>query len=116
MPYVKPRACSNGDFGVINASSNCSGEQTHVSIRHMHELAQMESCVPEAKALVSLHIFRGSSGLRNSIRIPSHVHARFAVCVPFMPAVKALMNLDKVAQVHLSLLSIDNLISNKLSC
>ena len=49
---------------------NCSGEQTHVSIRHMHELAQMESCVPEARALVSLHIFRGSPGLRNSIRIP----------------------------------------------
>ena len=44
------------------------------------------------------------------------MHAQLAVCVPFMRAVKALMNLDKVAQVHLSLLSLDNLISNKLSC
>ena len=36
----------------------------------------------------------------------SHMHARLAVCVSFMRAAK---NIHKAAQVHLSLLSLDNL-------
>ena len=46
----------------------------------------------------------------------SHVHARMAVCVPFMRAVRDLVNLQEVAQVHLSPLSLNNLISANLSC
>ena len=48
----------------------------------------------------------------------SHVHARSAVCVCHLceQRVKALVNIHKAAQVHLSLLSLDNLISTKLSC
>ena len=44
------------------------------------------------------------------------MHAQLAVCKPFMEATKALANLHKVAQVHLSLLSLDNLISAGSKC
>ena len=50
----------------------------------------------------------------------SHVHARLTVCVCHLceQRIKALVNIHKTAQVHLSLLSLDNLqvISTKLSC
>ena len=46
----------------------------------------------------------------------SYVHARLWVCLLCEQRIKALVNIHKAAQVHLSLLSLDNLISTKLFC
>ena len=46
--------------------------------------------------------------------LESHVYSELAVHVPFIRAVKGLINLHKAAQVHLSLLSLDNPINTKL--
>ena len=53
--------------------------------------------------------------LRNSIRIPCACSIG-GVCHLCEQRVKALVNIHKAAQVHLSFLSVDNLISTKLFC
>ena len=84
-------------------------------IRHSSKISSVDS---------NIHLCSRSEGSGESAHLhrlawafvtvsESHVHARLAVCVPFMREAK---NIHKAAQVHLSLLSLDNLISTKLSC
>ena len=74
----------------------------------------MEICVPEVTPGESAHLHTLAQTFITVSN--SHVHAQMAVCVTFRLAVNALVNLHKVAEVHLSPLSLNNLISANLSC
>ena len=116
----KSRALSNGEFGAIFASRKCSREQAHLVIRNSSKISCGGSngnlCSRSEGSGESAHVHRLAWAFVTVSE--SHVHARLAVWVCHLceQRIKALVNIHKAAQVHLSLLLLDNLISTKLSC
>ena len=76
----------------------------------------MEICVLEAKVLVSLHICTGSLEPSLQYQNPMCMLGWRCVCHLCEQRIKALVSIHKAAQVHLSLLILDNLKSTKLFC